>query len=177
MLHDLTGTVAPKDIDGSIVVASWPCLTAVYDNQVTLGNRAFYLHVFARILVSHSFEVGNKSSSAAFDTWIVLNVIVAHIAVHGLTRLTIVEHQIVESDNIRLVPFKIAHLVPFQKQPSRLCLQRVASASDDTKLLLHDGRRVVAMEGNDLSILYVENIAARDVYRLSRRRKDSRGEH
>src|ERR1700691_272951 len=42
------------------------------------------------------------------------------------------------------------------------------SADTDAKLLLHYGRRIVAMKGDDLSTLEVKHIARRDIYCLAR---------
>lgn len=124
VLNDFTGTIAPENIDCGIVVASWPDLPAVNDNQVTLGHDAFYLHMFARKLACHSLEVGNKPCSATFDMRIVLNVIIADIPFHGLARPTFVEHQIVESDNIRLVLLKLARLSLLQESHSPAWVRR-----------------------------------------------------
>lgn len=112
VLNDFTGEITPKDVDRSIVVASWPGLIAVNDDQVALGHGTFYLHVFARKLACHSLEVGNKPICATLDMWIMLNVIIAYIPFHGLARLAIVEHQIVKSDDIRLILFKVDCLSP-----------------------------------------------------------------
>ena len=112
MLNDFTDAITAKDINRSIVVTSWPSLTAVNNNQVTLGHDALYLHVFARKLVCHAVEVGNKPFCATLDMWVMLNVIVADIPLHRLARSAIVEHQIIESDDIRLVLFEIDCLSP-----------------------------------------------------------------
>lgn len=112
MLNDFTGAITPKDVDRSIVIASWPGLMAVNDNQVALSHGTLYLHMFVRKFACHSLEVGNKPLFAALDIWIMLSVIVADIPFNGLARLTIVEHQIIKSDDIRLVLFEIDCLSP-----------------------------------------------------------------
>ena len=105
MLHDFTGAVASEDIYCRIVIASRPVLTAVNDNKVALGDSAFYIDVFAGKLACHSFEISNKPCPAAFDMRIMLNVIITDITLHSSARLAIIEHQLVESDDVRLVLF------------------------------------------------------------------------
>lgn len=107
MLYDFPALIESENIYRGVVIATWPVLTAMDDDEVTFGHNSFYLDVPAGKLSSHLFKISNEPCLSGFDVRVVLNVIIANIEGHSLARQAIVEHHLVEGNDIRLVLFEI----------------------------------------------------------------------
>jgi hypothetical protein len=103
VLDNLAGTVKAKDVDSSVVFISRPMLKAVQHDEVTFSNGPSHLDALSRVLPLHAFEVGDKSGLTISNMRVMLGIRITNIAGDGLSRLTVVEHEGVESNGIGLV--------------------------------------------------------------------------
>src|SRR5215470_12296087 len=76
---------------------------------VCFGNDAFELDMLTGVIARHAFEVVYERLLAVGNTGVMLDVGAAGIARDRISWPALIECQIVESDNIPLVPVQIGH--------------------------------------------------------------------
>jgi hypothetical protein len=74
--------------------------------MIALSKDALQLDALSRILAGHSIEVGDERIFAIGDVRVVLPVLCARKAVNGLLRPALIEHQVIEGHDVRLVAFQ-----------------------------------------------------------------------
>ena len=93
MLDDLAVGIEPEDVDPGPGVIAGPILPAMQDHEIVFGNHTQEFHVLARVLARRLFEVGDEGLLAVADPWIVLDVMGPDLALNGLARARLIEHQ------------------------------------------------------------------------------------
>src|SRR5687767_9237009 len=109
MLHDPTLLVQPEDVDPRPIAVARPLLVAVQHHVITLGKHPLELHPLARIFSRHPGEVLHEALLAVGDRRVVLDVYLADIAVDGLRRVALVEHEIIEGHDRLFVLLLAGH--------------------------------------------------------------------
>jgi len=107
MLDHLARIIKPKNIHPRIVVVARPMLKAMQHDKVALGNGPLDLDPFARPFARHALEIGDEPVLAVGDMGIVLRIGIPRVAFDRGARLTVVEHHLVERDDIRFVALKV----------------------------------------------------------------------
>ena len=83
MLNDLAAAVEPEDVHGSLIVVAWPVLETVQHDQVAFGDRPLHLDPLAGPFARHPLEIIDEAVLAGRDMRVVLDVLVAGIALDG----------------------------------------------------------------------------------------------
>ena len=117
MLDDPAIVVDTKDVDARpfAVRTARPLLTAMQHDELAFGDDALEVHALAGVLARHAFEVGDEGLLAIGDGRVVLNVARAGVALDGVPRPALVEHQVVESHDVGLVAFEICRHVVLRR--------------------------------------------------------------
>src|SRR5688572_14462342 len=96
MLDDLAVLVEAEDVDTGELLVARPRLVAVEGHEVAVGQRSLELHPLAGILERHPLEVRDERLLSVLDVRVVLDVVVADVALDRLCRAGPVEHEVVE---------------------------------------------------------------------------------
>jgi hypothetical protein len=115
MLHDFAILIKSKDVDPCIVFVSRPLLVTMEDHLIFFRYRSFEVRPFARILRAHSLEILDERFLAVRDMRVVLYVLITRVLLDGLTRLTLIEHQIIERLRVALVLLQIVAQFDFSE--------------------------------------------------------------
>ena len=103
VFHDPATVVEAEDVDPSPVSVAGPLLVTMQHNEAVLSDHAPEMHALARILLGHPLEVRDERLLAIGHLWIVLGVDIADVLLDGLSGPTLVERQVVERRDGRLV--------------------------------------------------------------------------
>jgi hypothetical protein len=108
VLHHLALFIYAEDVDAGPHVVTRPLLPAVQHDVVTFRDNALELYALTWILARSFLEVGDEAVLSILHTRIVLNVGRASMALDGLARSALVEHQVIERDHVPLIASKSA---------------------------------------------------------------------
>ncbi len=125
MLHDPSVRGESKDVDAGPDVIAGPFLAAMKHYIVTFGDDPLEFNALARILARGLFKVVDEALLAVRNTGIVLYVLISGVAFNRLTWAALVEHEVVESDHILLVPFQVVHRIPLLPLARRLVARQI----------------------------------------------------
>lgn len=105
VLDDLSRFVEAEDVDACPVSvrARRPHLVAVQDHETAFGHRPLEEDLLAWELLCHSLEVLDEGFLAVSDVRVVLGVRIPGVAFHRLSRLALIEHEVVERDRVLAV--------------------------------------------------------------------------
>jgi hypothetical protein len=103
MLDNLAILIESKNVDSCVVFVSRPLLVTMENNVIIFCYRSFEVGLLARIFRAHPFKILDKRFLAVRDMRVVLDVLISRVPLDGLTRLTLIEHQIIERLRVALV--------------------------------------------------------------------------
>jgi hypothetical protein len=109
VLDHLPPAVEPEDVDACVHLVARPGLAAVEDDVVAVRERPHDLDVLARVLGGHPLEVLDERLLPVADVRIVLSILGPGVSLDGLRRTALVEHQVIERDDVALVLFERGH--------------------------------------------------------------------
>ena len=109
MLDNLAVVIEAEYVDAGVVLISRPLLMAMQHHVITFRHRANEMGNLARVRVAHPLEILNEGLLAVGNMRVVLDVLVTDVSFYGLTRLALIEHQVVEGLRISFVLLGIAH--------------------------------------------------------------------
>ena len=109
VLDDLAFLIETENVDACIVRSLWPELVTMQDHVVNVLKGALDLYVFARVFPRHPLEVVDEGVLAVCDVRIVPSVLRSGEARDRFTKATVIEHHLVEGNDIRLISSWIAH--------------------------------------------------------------------
>jgi len=93
VLDDLAVGIEPEDVDPGPGVVAGPMLPAVQHHEIAFGDHAHEFDALARVLAGRFLEVIDEGLLAVADPWIVLDVMGPDLALNGLARARLIEHQ------------------------------------------------------------------------------------
>ncbi len=91
------------------------------DDVVALGDHALEVDALARVLLGHPLEVRDERLLAIGHVGIVLDVDIAHVLFDSFSGSALVEHQVVEGRDGRLVALEA---ITHRRTPNALDLRR-----------------------------------------------------
>ena len=94
VLDDLAVVVQPENVDTRPGMVAWPVLPAVQDDKVAFGDSADEIDALVGELTSCVLKVIDKGLLAIAHARIVLDVFCTNVALDGVTRTRLIEHQI-----------------------------------------------------------------------------------
>ena len=103
MLDDFAILGQAKDINSGPVMVARPVLVTMEDDIVVFGDDLPEFNAFARIIARRRLEIVDEALLSVGDARIVLDVLRAGKFFHGLSRLALIEHQVVEGDHVSFV--------------------------------------------------------------------------
>ena len=105
MLDDLAILVETEDIDSCpiFVAIAGPLLVTMQHNAVALGDDSLEVHQFPGVLLRHPLEIVDERLLPVCYVRIVLDVHITHVPLYRLSRLALVEHQIVKAITVCLL--------------------------------------------------------------------------
>ena len=106
VLDDFSIIIQPKDIDTGIFQSLGPNLVAMQNDVLTVYKRTFHLNALAGILLGHLLEISDECILAVPYMRIVLDVLRASICGDRVSGAAIVEHHLIERDDIGFVGFR-----------------------------------------------------------------------
>jgi len=108
MLDNLAILIESKYVDSCVVFVSRPLLVTMENNVIIFRYRSFEVGRLARIFRAHPFKILDKRFLAVRDMRVVLDVLITRVPLDGLTRLTLIEHQVIERLRVALVLLQLA---------------------------------------------------------------------
>jgi hypothetical protein len=109
VLDDLAIFGKPEDVYARPIAITGPVLEIMQHNVVALGNNAPKFDLLAGIVGRRLLEIVDETLLAVSHPGIVLTLFGPDVALDGLPRAALVEHQVVEGDDVLLVAFKVTH--------------------------------------------------------------------
>src|ERR1700730_17110065 len=106
MLDDLAVVSEPKDVDPGRIAITRPVLPAMQHDKISVGDDVPELDALAGIIASRLLEIVDEPLLAVGHAGIVLDVFGPDEAIDGLPRAALIEHQVVEGDDVLLVMFR-----------------------------------------------------------------------
>lgn len=96
MLYHLAVGIQAEDVDASPVRLTGPDLMAVQHHVVALSDHPHEPYLLAGVLARHPLKVRDEPVRAVGHVRTVLGVHSPDVPLHGLPRLALVEHQVIE---------------------------------------------------------------------------------
>lgn len=110
MFHNFAIVIEAKNVYPGLVVAPWPLLMAVEYNEIAFRNCSLEVDLFAWVFRVHTLEILDERLFTVSHFGVVLDVHIADVFFNGFTRLTLIEHQIIECPRVPFVFLQtIAH--------------------------------------------------------------------
>lgn len=115
VLDDFASVIETENIYSRPVAIARPFLSAMQDDVIALGDDALEADALGRVLPRHPREIFDESFLAIAHFRVVLDVNVARVFFDSFGRLTLIEHQIVESHDALFVLLELSrYLRSFQ---------------------------------------------------------------
>jgi hypothetical protein len=140
VFNDSAFVVEPEDVHSGIVEIARPSLAAVQHHMVPVCEGPDNVDVLTGIVGGHPLEILNECLLSITDVGIVLDVDLAGELLDCLSRLALIEHEIVEGDDSRLVPLECLVTVTTTMSPAFAASTLVAADARGLKFAAPDPR-------------------------------------
>ena len=107
MLDDFAVVVKPEDVYSGVVVIAGPLLIAMQNDVVALREHALELDALAGVFLRHAREVVDECLLSVANVRIVLDVLISHVLLDGLSRFALIEHQVIERHHGPFICFEL----------------------------------------------------------------------